>query len=34
VVKPTVTTKYELVFQGTSKLAASHSGVVTTVVKK
>jgi hypothetical protein len=34
VVKPTATTKYELVFSGTNKLAASHSGVVTTVVKK
>jgi hypothetical protein len=33
-VKPKVTTKYELVFSGTKKLAATHSGVVTTVVKK
>jgi hypothetical protein len=33
-VEPKVTTKYELVFRGTKKLAASHSGVVTTVVKR
>jgi 5-hydroxyisourate hydrolase-like protein (transthyretin family) len=33
-VKPAVTTKYELVFPGSNTLAASHSGVVTTVVKK
>lgn len=34
VVKPKATTKYELVFRGTTKLAATHSGVVTAVVKK
>jgi hypothetical protein len=33
VVEPKVTTRYELVFRGTKRLAASHSGVVTTVVK-
>jgi F0F1-type ATP synthase alpha subunit len=33
-VAPKTTTKYELVFLGTKKLAASHSGVVTVVVKK
>jgi hypothetical protein len=32
-VKPLFTSRYELVFHGTTKLAASHSGVVTIVVK-
>jgi hypothetical protein len=33
-VKPKATTEYELVFDGTSKLAASHSGIATVVVSK
>lgn len=34
VVRPKVTARYMLVFPGTKKLHATHSGVVTVVVKK
>jgi len=33
IVAPKTTAKYELVFLGTKKLAATHSGVVTIIVK-